>query len=627
MFRTVPVLEDAIFKVREKTPTTICTTDAEAASRVAGIIAETIRENTQAGRSTVLGLATGNTPVGVYRELIRMHKKEGLDFSKVITFNLDEYYPMKPDSIQSYSRWMKENFFDHVNVPAENINIPDGTVPEKKVAKYCEAYEAKIKASGGLDIQILGIGRTGHIGFNEPGSSRESRTRMISLDRVTRMDAAADFFGEPNVPRQAITMGVGTILEAKRVLLMAFGEQKAPIIRKAIEGEITDAVAASFLQEHPNAEIIVDVPAGADLTRMDTPWLLGEIEWSEEYQHRAVIWLSLITNKSILKLGQDDYDNHHLASLVRNAGPVDELNIRVARRLFGTLVRHGMLPTDKKVLCFSPHPDDDVISMGGTLNALVQSGCEVHVSYMTSGNIAVFDDHARQMLNTWADLNRLFGVDMDKTKSIVKKVKEFFASKQPATMDIPEVLQIKEWIRRNEAAAACRAMGITFKNASFLDMPFYQTGEVRKRPIGEKDVKLVYDLLRKVRPQWVFMAGELADPHGTHRLCAEAIFQALRRLTKEEMPEEIWLYRGAWQEWDIDMVDMVVPLSQAQIIKKIFGIFKHQSQKDKAMFPGPYDDREFWQRAEARNKETAERFNQLGLPEYYGMEAFVRWMA
>ena len=627
MLRTESVLQDALFKVREKIPTTICESDVEAAGRVAGIIAETIRGNQAAGKPTVLGLATGNTPVGVYRELIRMHKEDGLDFSNVVTFNLDEYYPMQPDRIQSYHRWMRENFFDHVNVPAANINIPDGTLPEKKVAKYCEAYEAKIKAAGGLDIQVLGIGRTGHIGFNEPGSSRESRTRLISLDRITRMDAAADFFGEPNVPRQAITMGVGTILEAKRILLMAFGEQKAPVIRRTVEGKITHTVPATFLQAHPNAEVIADLAAGADLTRMDTPWLLGEIEWTEGYEHRAVIWLSLTAGKSILKLGQDDYDNNHLASLLRQAGPVDDLNVRVARRLFNTLRRHGMLPHDKKVLCFSPHPDDDVISMGGTLNALVRSGCDVHVAYMTSGNIAVFDDYARQMLNTWADLNRLFGIDMDRTKSIVKKVKDFFAAKKPAMMDIPEVLQIKEWIRRNEAAAACRSMEIPFKNACFLDMPFYQTGEVRKRPIGEKDVQLVYDLLKKVRPQWVFVAGELADPHGTHRLCAEAVFEALRRLKKDEMPEEVWLYRGAWQEWDVDMIDMAVPLSQAQITQKIFGIFKHQSQKDKAMFPGPYDDREFWQRAQARNMETAERLNKLGLPDYYGIEAFVRWTA
>jgi len=617
--------EGKAFKALEKIPTTICGSDLDAALRVAGILADVIRRHNREGKRTVLGLATGHTPINVYRELIRMHREEGLDFSKVISFNLDEYYPMPPDSIQSYHRWMKENFFDHVNIPAASISMPDGALKESEIASFCEGYEARIKAAGGIDVQILGIGRTGHVGFNEPGSSRESRTRVISLDRVTRMDAASDFFGESNVPKQAITMGVGTILDARQVLLMAFGEQKAPIIRKAVEGPITDSVAASFLQEHPNAQIFVDPAAGGDLTRADTPWLLGEIEWSPEYQHRAVIWLGLLTGKSILKLDQNDYDEHHLASLVRKAGPVDDLNVKVGRRLWETIVRRGMAPTGKKMICFSPHPDDDVISMGGTLSEFVCAGNEVHTAYMTSGNIAIFDDYARQMLNFWSDLNHIFKFETKRTSEFVKKVKEFFTSKAPGAVDIPEVQIIKDWIRRNEAAAACRWMKIPFKHIHFLNMPFYQTGEVRKRPIGEEDVTLVLDVLGEVRPDWVFLAGEMADPHGTHRLCAEAIFQALRRLSKEEYPEAVWLYRGAWQEWDVDMIDMAVPLSKAQATHKIFGIFKHQSQKDKALFPGPYDDREFWQRAEARNKETAGKYNALGLPEYYAIEAFVRY--
>ena len=625
MIRKEPVLQDSVYKVLEKIPTTICADDLEAARRVAGIIADCILANNAKERATVLGLATGHTPIGVYRELIRRHREENLDFSRVITFNLDEYYPIEPDRLQSYNLWMRENFFDYVNIPASQIHIPDGTIAKDRVADYCRKYEAKIEEAGGLDIQILGIGRTGHVGFNEPGSQRDSRTRLITLDRVTRMDAAADFFGESSVPRQAITMGVGTILSARQVLLMAFGEQKAPIIRKAVEGPITDSVAASFLQEHPNAEIILDPAAGADLTRMATPWLLGEIEWNEENQHRAVIWLSMKTQKSILKLGQDDYDNHHLASLVRQAGPTDDLNIRSGRKLWNTLARRGMLPGDKRVLCFSPHPDDDVISMGGTLRELVRQGCEVHVAYMTSGNIAVFDEYARQMLNCWSDLNLIFDLDTGKTEQIVKKIKDFFATKKPGEVDIPEVQLVKEWIRRNEAAAACRSMGVKFKNAHYLDLPFYQTGEVRKRPIGQEDVDIVRSLLQEVRPQWVFVAGELADPHGTHRLCAEAAFKALAELKDDEYPEEVWLYRGAWQEWDIDMIDLAVPLSKEQLTQKIFGIFKHQSQKDKALFPGPYDDREFWQRAEARNRETATRYDQVGLPEYHAMEAFVRY--
>jgi len=625
MLRKEPILDDEVFTSLEKIPTTICNDDVEASRRAARIIADCIQQHNRQGKPTVLGLATGHTPIGVYRELIRMHREEDLDFSNVISFNLDEYYPISPDSPQSYHRWMHENFFEHVNIRPENIHIPDGTLPEHDVAGFCRAYEESIRQAGGIDVQILGIGRTGHIGFNEPGSRRDSRTRLITLDRVTRMDAAADFFGESNVPRQAITMGVGTILEARRILLLAFGEQKSTIIQRAVEGPVTDAVAASFLQEHPHAEVILDRAAAADLTRMATPWLLGEIEWTADNQYRAVLWLSRTTGRSILKLSREDYENNHLASLLRQAGSVDEVNLRCARRLWDTLVRQGMLPGDKRVLCFSPHPDDDVISMGGTLHELVRQGNEVHVAYMTSGNIAVFDEYARQMLNCWADLNRLFDFDTERTDAIVRRIKDFFASKKPGQVDIPEVQAIKQWIRRNEAAAACRSMGVPFKQAHFLDLPFYQTGQVRKRPISEADVQVVLDVLRRVRPQWVFVAGELADPHGTHRLCADAIFRALEQLDPQEYPEEVWLYRGAWQEWDIDMIDMAVPLSKEQLTRKIFGIFKHQSQKDKAMFPGPYDDREFWQRAEARNRETAALYDQLGLPEYYAMEAFVRY--
>lgn len=625
MLRQAAIPDSKNFKTLEKIPTHIAASDVDGAHYVAGQIADLIRKRNAAGKPTVLGLATGHTPINVYRELIRLHREEKLDFAQVISFNLDEYCPMPPDSIQSYRRWMNENFFDHINVRPENTHVPDGTLAPKDVAKFCEDYEAQIIAAGGIDIQILGIGRTGHIGFNEPGSSADSRTRLITLDRVTRMDAAADFFGEENVPRQAITMGVGTILEARRILLMAFGEQKAAIVRKAVEGEITNTVAASFLQDHPAAQMVCGPAAASELTRVATPWLLGEIEWTAEYQRRAVIWLSLATGKSILKLDQDDYDHHHLATLVRQAGPVDDLNNRVHRGLYETIVLHGTMRKGRRVLCFSPHPDDDVISMGATLTALVKHDNEVHVAYMTSGNIAVFDDYARQMLNFWADLNHIFQLDTKSTEAFVKKVKGFFASKAPGAVDITEVQQIKEWIRRNEAAAALRWMGIPINQAHFMDLPFYRTGEVRKRPIGEEDIKLVGKLLKELRPEMVFLAGEMADPHGTHRLCAEAIIGALQRLDKEDRPKEVWLYRGAWQEWEVDVIDRTFPFSKAQLTHKIFGIFKHQSQKDKALFPGPYDDREFWQRAEARNRETAGRYNALGLPDYHAMEAFVRW--
>ncbi len=623
MLSREPVLTGKTFTSLEKIPTTICDDDHSAAGLVAGIIADTIRSNNTRKRPTVLGLATGHTPIGAYRELIRLHRDGGLDFSNVISFNLDEYYPMPAESIQSYRRWMRENFFDHVNMRPENIHIPDGTLPESQVKAYCERYEAQIAQAGGIDIQILGIGRTGHIGFNEPGSSRESLTRMITLDPVTRRDAAADFFGVDNVPERAITMGVGTILKARRVILMAFGEQKSPIIRKAVEGPITDTVAASFLQDHPNAEVIVDRAAGADLTRAETPWLLGDVEWSPELTHRAIIWLSLTTGKSLLKLDDDDYDTHHMAGLLRQAECADELNRRVFLKLSNTVAHYGSMPTDKKVLCFSPHPDDDVISMGGTLRRLVRRGNEVHVAYMTSGNIAVFDDYAYQMLEFWADLNHAADFDSEATLAYIRKVRDFFATKPPGAVDIPEVQEIKGLIRRSEALAACRSMGIPAKNAHFLDLPFYQTGQVRKRPIGPEDIDIVQKLIQTIQPDWIFVAGELSDPHGTHRLCAEAVYGAVMRL--QTRPEALWLYRGAWQEWEPHVIDMAVPMSRSELRAKIFGIFKHQSQKDKALFPGPYDDREFWQRAEARNTDTANTYNRLGLPEHHAMEAFVRY--
>ena len=627
MIRKDPVLDSPKFTAREKIPTTVCRDDREAALRVATIIAEAIKANAAAGRKTVLGLATGHTPIGVYRQLIRMHKEAGLDFSSVVTFNLDEYYPMLPDNIQSYQRWMRENFFDHVNVPPAQIHIPDGTIADDQVDEYCRGYEQAIQAAGGIDIQILGVGRTGHIGFNEPGSSRASRTRLITLDRVTRMDAAADFFGESNVPRQAITMGVGTILSARRVLLMAFGENKAPIIKRSVEGPVTDVVAASFLQEHPNAQVFTDLAAGADLTRVATPWLLDDIEWTPELEHRAVIWLSLTTGKSLLKLDPEDYDASHLASLVREYQTADVLNRKVAKRLWETIARHGSLPTDKRVLCFSPHPDDDVISMGATLTRLAEMGNAVHVAYMTSGNIAVFDDDTVTQVGIWADMNDNFGFKNPAVHAFARKIQGFFATKTPGGVDLPEVQDIKGIIRRNEAVAACRAMGIHRENAHFLDLPFYKTGEVRKRPIGPEDVAIVLKLLREVHPQWIFVAGELSDPHGTHRLCAEAIFRALKELKPDEQPEIVWLYRGAWQEWEPDAIDMAVPFSRTELTRKIFAIFKHESQKDKALFPGPFDDREFWQRAQARNTQTAELYNKLGLVEYHAMEAFVRYQA
>jgi glucosamine-6-phosphate deaminase len=640
----------------ERVPTTVYPSAAVASKAVAQEIAELILARQTRGETCVLGLATGSTPTRVYDELVRMHKEEALSFRNVITFNLDEYYPMKPDELQSYVRFMREHLFDHIDIPRANWHVPDGTLPREKVLEFCANYERRIRESGGIDIQILGIGRTGHVGFNEPGSSRDSRTRMITLDRVTRLDAAADFFGESNVPRKAITMGVDTIMNARRVILMAWGEGKAPTIRRAVEGEVTTAVAASFLQQHPAAKIVLDRAAAAELTRFKTPWLLGsladfKLTWDEPTTRRAVIWLAKTLKKPVLKLTDEDYNEHGLQELIASRGSAYEINIEVFKTLQATITgwpggkpanengkgstyhapgmfQHanaGIFP--KKVILFSPHPDDDVISMGGTFIRLCDQGHEVHVAYQTSGNIAVFDEAALRHADFVREYARAFGLGEKQAERIEDQIESFVAAKQPGEVDSPELQKIKGLIRRTEARAGARYAGVNDDSRiHFLDMPFYETGRVRKKPLGQEDVKLIVDLLEKVKPHQIYAAGDLSDPHGTHRVCLSAILQAIEKLKDREWMRrcEVWLYRGAWQEWGVDQIEMAVPLSPDEVQKKRIAIFKHESQKDKAVFPGS-DSREFWERAEDRNRATAEAYDKLGLAEYEAIEGFVRW--
>jgi glucosamine-6-phosphate deaminase len=540
---------------------------------------------------------------------------------------------------------MAEYLFDHVDIDPANVHIPDGTLPLDKVATYCREYERQIEAAGGIDYQILGIGRTGHIGFNEPGSSRASRTRLITLDKVTRLDAASDFFGEWNVPRKAITMGVGTILDARRVVLLALGEQKAEVIRRAVEGEITDSVAASFLQEHPNAQFVLDLAAAEELTPIKTPWLLGPIgelghRWDKPTTKRAVIWLAQTLDKPILKLIEEDYNEHGLQELLSARGSAYDLNIEVFKALRDTITgwpggkpgrprRDGspdILP--KRVVVFSPHPDDDVISMGGTLIRLCEQGHEVHVAYQTSGNIAVFDDEAVRHADFVTDFCHAFEMfSQQEAQRIEDAVRSFVREKQPGEIDTPELQEIKTLIRRSEAHAAARYSGVKPDNIHFLDMPFYETGSVKKKPLSKNDIQIIVDLLEKVRPHQIYAAGDMSDPHGTHRVCLAAIAAATHRLANRNWMKrcEIWHYRGAWQEWEPHEIELAVPLSPDEVERKRMAIFKHQSQKDKALFPGPWDPREFWKRAEDRNRTTAEVYDRLGLPEYQALEAFVRW--
>jgi glucosamine-6-phosphate deaminase len=607
----------------ERIPTIIVGDHDELGRLVACRIADLMRGRARAGRRTVLGLATGSTPIGVYRELIRMHREEGLSFAQVVTFNLDEYYPMVPGSPHAYHRFMWENLFSQLDIARENVHIPRGDVRRDRVEEECRRYEEAIRAAGGIDLQLLGIGRTGHIGFNEPGSGLESRTRLITLDLVTRKDAAADFFGEDNVPREAVTMGVGTILEAREIVILATGEHKAHIVRRAVEGEVDHEVAATFLQRHPGTTFYLDASAGARLTRIATPWLLGPVEWTPHLTVKAVTWLSQETEKAILKLTQHDYAEHRLSSLVAAHGTPGALNGLVFNVLGAKIRGRSKLPRRQRIICFSPHPDDDVISMGGILRKLVENENAITVAYMTSGNLAVFDHDVRRHLDFLSRVAGERGMAEGAVSRLLGRVEEFLAAKGPGDVDIDEVRDVKRMIRESEAVAGLRTLGLEEGAARFLDLPFYQTGKVRKDPIGPADVAIVRELLESVRPDLVFVAGDLSDPHGTHRMCKEAIDRALAEVAAAGISRpEVWLYRGAWQEWPVTEATWLVPLSQEELRLKIQAIFKHQSQKDTAPFPGP-DEREFWQRVEARNKGTAAELDRLGLAEYFAMEAYV----
>lgn len=590
---------------------------------VARRIAEVIGAKRTTGGRAVLGLATGSTPVSVYRELIRLHRDEGLSFADVVTFNLDEYYPMDPASIHSYHRFMWENLFSQLDISPANVHIPRGEVRRDQVEAECLRYEQAIRAAGGIDLQLLGIGRTGHIGFNEPGSGGESRTRIVTLDLVTRKDTAADFFGEDNVPREAVTMGVATIFEAREIIILATGEHKADIVRRAVEGDVDHEVAATFLQRHPNTTFYLDLAAAAQLTRVATPWLLGPVEWTPDLTVRAVVWLSHQAGKAILKLTQRDYAEHRLSSLVARYGSPGALNGEIFNALGAKIRGRSKLPRGKPILCFSPHPDDDVISMGGILHKLAANENAITVAYMTSGNLAVFDHDVRRHLDFLRRLASEQHLPQDAAATLYRLIDEFLSRKSPGEVDIPEVQDAKRIIRESEAVAGIRTLGLDPGAARFLNLPFYRTGRVRKDPVGPADVAVVRALLEETRPEYVFVAGDLSDPHGTHRLCKEAVARALEEAVAAGLGRpEVWLYRGAWQEWPVTDATWLVPLSQEELRLKIQAIFKHQSQKDTAPFPGP-DDREFWQRVEARNKGTAAELDRLGLAEYFAMEAYV----
>jgi len=624
----------------EKIPINVHENSADASRAVAREIIDNINEKARNNETCVLGLATGSSPMTVYKELINLFEDGNVSFKNVVTFNLDEYYPMQPNDLQSYVRFMNEYLFDHIDIPKENINLPDGTITKGEVEKFCTDYEKKIESLGGIDIQILGIGRTGHIGFNEPGSGYDSRTRLVTLDHITKIDAASDFFGEENVPQKALTMGIGTIRSAKKIILLAWGEKKSEIVKQAVEGKISDEVPATYLQKHHNTVFVVDKVAGEELTKIKTPWIIGSCDWNYELIRKAVIWLSLKVEKPILKLTNRDYNDHGMGDIITEFDSAYNINIKLFNHLQHTITGwpggkpnaedeyrpERAEPAQKRILVFSPHPDDDVISMGGTLLRLQQHNHDVHVAYQTSGNISVFDDDVVWFTEFVNEFHHSFNLPFKETSKLFKQVESSLKNKNPGTIDTKKILNIKTIVRRSEAKSACRYIGIKSENVHFLDLPFYETGLVKKSELKKKDIDITVEILRKVKPHQIFAAGDLTDPHGTHRVCWQSIVMTLDECKNDEWLKNcnIWLYRGAWQEWNIDEIDMAIPLSPDELLRKRRAIFKHQSQKDRPLFPG-HDMREFWQRSEARNRNTAKVYDMLGLAEYEAIEAFKRY--
>jgi glucosamine-6-phosphate deaminase len=626
----------------EKIPVKIFPDIKQGSIALAREIAALIKEKQRKKEPCVLGLATGSSPKTVYAELVRMHREEKLSFRNVIAFNLDEYYPIDNDALQSYRRFMNTHLFDHVDIKPANIHIPNGQISKDKIKLHCQEYEQMIEKAGGIDLQILGIGNNGHIGFNEPGSGINSRTRLITLDNSTRIANAYEFANISEVPRLAITMGISTILRAKRIALMAWGPNKAPVIKEAVEEDSTEHVPASLLQNHDQVTFYIDESAAAELTRFKSPWLTGDCEWTPLMIKKAVVHMALKLKKPVLSLTNKDYNEYGLGDLLVEKGDAYEINLQVYYMLRDSITGwpggkpNAVIPNHpersepypKRVIIFSPHPDDDIISMGGTFQRLHDQGHDVHVAYQTSGNIAVTDEFVTRFLDFAVGFEEIAGIDTSKSGKILDNARKFLASKKSNQIDTPTIRAIKGLIRRGEAKATCRYVGLKDENIHFMNLPFYETGTIEKKPMGEKDVKLTIELLREIKPQQVYCAGDFADPHGTHIVCFNVVLEALKRIKAAGDPWIqdcwLWLYKGAWQEWSIEEIEMAIPMSPDQVLKKRFGIFIHQSQKDMVPFQGS-DSREFWQRAEERNAATAALYADLGLTHYAAMEAFVRW--
>lgn len=611
----------------EKIPTELFEESRDASIRIADKIIEAI--NGHKGDKFKLGLTTGSSPISLYNELIRRNKAGDVSFADVEIFSIDEYYPIEANQTQRRNHRLHEEFINQVDAKEENIYIPDGTVKKSEITEYCAEFDKKIS---GLDLLVIGIGTEGQIGFNEAGSSEKSRTRTVLLSHKSRKVQAKNFNGNIDAtPRAAITIGIATMMSAKQIILMAWGEDKANAVHNIVEGAPSSLCPASFLQKHENISFYADDNAGSLLSRVVAPWLVGPCDWTPKFTRKAVVWLCEQVRKPILKLTYQDYIEHSLGGLLEQKGPYDKINIDVFNDLQHTITGWpggkpnaddstrpvSSTPFPKKVVVFSPHPDDDVISMGGTFIRLVEQGHDVHVAYETSGNAAVHDDVVLQHMDTAHELG--FADEFDKVKKIIE-------SKRPGEPEPRELLNLKAAIRRAEARAAVRSFGLNDNtNAHFLNLPFYETGGIKKGKRTQADIDIIIDLLQKVQPHQIYVAGDLADPHGTHRVCTEAVLEALNQLEGEEWLKNchVWLYRGAWMEWELGKVDMAVPLSPDELIKKRHAIYRHLSQKDIVPFPGD-DSREFWQRAEERTQNTARLYNELGMAEYQAIEVFVK---
>lgn len=643
-YRPGNAFERTVLTRLEKVPTDIYETPEEGARQIASDIAQIIRDKQKAGRFCVLALTGGNSPRSLYSELIRLHEEEGLSFSNVIVFNLYEYYPLSAESVASNLNSLKEMLLDHVDINPQNIFSPSGTIAKEKIFEFCRLYEQRIESFGGLDVAVLGIGRLGNVGLNEPGSRLNSATRLILLDNTSREEASKIFGSSESTPVSSITMGIATVLAARKVYLMAWGDEKATMVKECVEGNITDTIPASFLQTHNNAHIVVDLSAAANLTRIRRPWLVTSCEWNDKLIRSAIVWLCQITGKPILKLTNKDYNENGLSELLALYGSAYNVNIKIFNDLQHTITGwpggkpnaddtyrpERAEPYPKRVIVFSPHPDDDVISMGGTIRRLVEQKHDVHIAYETSGNFAVNDEEVIRFLHFINGFNQLFNDSADQViNQKYAEICRFLHEKKDGDMDTRDILTIKGLIRRGEARTACTYNNIPLDHCHFLDLPFYETGNIKKNPLGEKDVEIIRSLISEIKPHQIFVAGDLADPHGTHRVCTDAVFAAID-IEKEANADwlkdcRIWMYRGAWAEWEIENIEMVVPISPEELRAKRNSILKHQSQMENAPYLGN-DERLFWQRSEDRTRDTAQLYNSLGLASYEAMEAFVEYI-